>query len=369
VSLLEVLFSIGIVAVGMLGVLIILPVAGSRATHGMVADMADRVGRSAIRQFDVQFMRQPNMQFVPTCPAFPTPPPPYINGGAVCIDPLFVANHITAPGVLGQDAGCFPCIIPATANDTRMRRTTLRTSPGSTSYMQSAQAELIFMCPDDLVVDLPTDRTELAKQTFSEDTSTSPATKIKRQYEGRCSWLATLTPKDTGSDLFVLSIVVFHRRDMTLPSFTPSADEPEGERLVNVVDLQGGGLAGGEMRFEVRDTTPARPDVDLQLGTGDWVMLIGTQPPSPPVTTTYTRRFQWYRVLSVEPNLVDEVRYPPLNNTSDGKKERNVTLFGRDWDPALVTGANRTQAVLLTGVVAVYEKTIRLETSSLWTVQ
>lgn len=366
VSLLEVLFSIGIVAVGLLGVMVLLPVGGSRVAHGVIADMGDRVGRSAIRQFDVQLMRQPNMQFVPAInPAFSIPLQT-INGGAFCIDPLFVAQNITSTG-LGQDTGCFPCLLPSSATDTRMFRTTLRTSPGAASHMQSPQAEQVFMCHDDLALELPADRTMLPIQKFG-----TPSVTTQRQYEGQYSWLATLAPKDQGgSELYVLSIVVFHRRDMTTPSATPSADEPESERLVNVVQLPGGGLGGGEMRFEVRATT--RPDVDLQLNSGAWVMLVGTKVNSS-TGTVVGRYFQWYRVLSVQPELVDEVSYPPLTMSSDGKKERNVTLFGQDWDPNLISspGANllnRTQAVLVTGVVAVYEKTIRLETSSLWATQ
>jgi len=61
VTLLEVLFSIGIVAVGLLGVLIIVPLAGSRSAQGMIADGADRMGRNAIRLFDIHHMRHPNM--------------------------------------------------------------------------------------------------------------------------------------------------------------------------------------------------------------------------------------------------------------------------------------------------------------------
>jgi hypothetical protein len=366
VSLLEVLFSIGIIAVGLLGVMVILPVAGSRMTRGSVADMADRVGRSAIRQFDVQSMRQFNQQYIPSInPAFSSALSS-INGGAFCIDPLFVAQHITSTG-LGQDTGCFPCVlpVPSVVTDTRMRRITLRTSPGSTSYMQSPQAEQVFMCQDDLVVDLPSDQTLLPIQQFGTSAT------IKRQFDGRFSWMATVAPKDptgvTASDLFVLSIVVFHRRDMTTPSATPSAEVPEGERLVDVVEMQGGGFSGGEMRFQLRDTT--RPEVDLQLHAGAWVMLIGTRfdPGGPTVTGRY---FQWYRVTSVQPDpLVDEVSYPPFATGGDGKKEREVTLFGPDWDPSLVTPPNRTQALLLSGVVAVYEKTVRQETTSLWTAQ
>ena len=74
VTLLEVLFSIGIVAVGLLGVLIIVPLAGTRSAQGTIADGGDRMGRNAIRLFDVQHMRQPNMWTTPSCPPPPVHP-------------------------------------------------------------------------------------------------------------------------------------------------------------------------------------------------------------------------------------------------------------------------------------------------------
>ena len=65
------------------------------------------------------------------------------------------------------------------------------------------------------------------------------------------------------------------------------------------------------------------------------------------------------------------------NAARPGTFERDATLIGADWPwlstadrISLAGGGPRvlpvTFATLVTGVVAVYEKTIRLETSSLW---
>jgi hypothetical protein len=47
-----------------------------------------------------------------------------------------------------------------------------------------------------------------------------------------------------------------------------------------------------------------------------------------------------------------------------GVLAKDVYLQGADW---MAGDIARTQATLVRGVVAVFEKTIRLETSSLWT--
>lgn len=346
VSLLEVIFSIGIVAVGLLGVMVLLPIGGSRVAHGIVADMGDRVGRSAIRQFDVQLMRQPNMwarydvTLSPKAYATVLPSP----GVSYCIDPLCVATLVDTNAYTAI-AGSFPSIPQVAATDPRMFRISLRPAVGLSNVqgMKRAQAEQSFLYQDDLTVSLPDDRTLLPIQSFGSGN-------VKRQYEGRFSWLATLTPKDAAAgDLYVLSIVVLHRRDlgMTLPAATPGTEEPENERLVNVTFATGVTLApgGGDVTLVTRSTT--RPEKDLRLGQGEWVLLMGA--------SGARSVFKWYRVLAVEPDT----------RSVGGLFKRDVTLFGPDWDATLPT----QQALLMNGVVAVYEKTIRLETSSLWTVQ
>jgi hypothetical protein len=56
VSVVEVLFAIGVVAVGLLGVMSLIPVAGYRVTRGSIADAGDRLGRNVVREFHVRGM-------------------------------------------------------------------------------------------------------------------------------------------------------------------------------------------------------------------------------------------------------------------------------------------------------------------------
>jgi len=69
---------------------------------------------------------------------------------------------------------------------------------------------------------------------------------------------------------------------------------------------------------------------------------------------------KWYRVL----NAGEEV------TPDSGEWTRDVTLIGPDWNwrqLLTLSGSRTTQVTIARGVVAVFEKTIRLETSSLWT--
>ena len=59
ISLLEVMFSIGVVMIGLVGIAALLPVAGMQAKKGAVADAAARLGADAVRDFHVRGMANP----------------------------------------------------------------------------------------------------------------------------------------------------------------------------------------------------------------------------------------------------------------------------------------------------------------------
>lgn len=389
VSLLEVLFSIGIVAVGLLGVLIIVPLAGSRSAQGMIADGADRLGRNAVRLFDIHHMRQPNMwtRFNTTGQQYQaygvqhsgTDRYTYLwqpdastrlQARAFCIDPLFIANEkalaTTNSTNMLAETQYFPYYQPGHLSflnaslDARLDRISLRTMPNGATAMSIEQAVSVFMGEDDLVLNLPLDRSLPPEQKF--DSSAA-----KRQFEGTFSWLATLVPayatlRDATNmlpDRYVLSIVVFHRRDLSLTSSGGSSSEPDNERLVAVSQFHSEGYGGGDVELQTRGNRPAS---DLAVKEGEWVMLsamvnIAQASASAIVVPT----FRWYRVMATDAVI------------GTGPYTRNVTLQGFDWNDVLELSqltparATPTQATLLNGVVAVYEKTIHLETSSLWT--
>ncbi len=377
-SIIEVLFSMGIIAVGLLGVLTILPVAGVRTTRGLIRDTADRMGRNAIRQFDVRGMARPNTwtryspseQTYRAIPPWPSGHP--IHSRSFCIDPLFVATHAARETEFAA-IEYFPYYPPDHPDrDTRMQRISLQNFPGVDTGMSLAAAMEIFSSQDDLVFDLPDDPTFPPLQNFSD-------LQTRRQAMGRFSWLATLTPKqhlqaiwDDGAtdygDSYILSIVVFHDRDMSMNVEDPDPENtlwetygPANERVLDVL-IPHMGFAGGDV---VLRTRPDRPLQDLDIRPGNWVMLSTRIPTTP----EHLHFFRWYHVVGADGG----VDLAPGGEEGEGPWERNVSLHGSDWD--LFVGlvdefpyANlRTQATVLNNVVAVYEKTVRLETSSLWT--
>jgi hypothetical protein len=219
---LEVLFSIGVIAIGLLGVLALYPLALSQIGTGNVADRSARAGQNAVELFAARGMARPDqLLWFQNSP--PNPPPqekpvdtsdtssllaaeiaellPDGNNTALLIDPMFVAVRRQTYGS-GYDARLFPYYtrqtIPnplpgnpppyPTQFDPRLRRVTLRSSATASTIMAAAQAELLFRSDDDLSFELPLDRNAPPEQIFG-------ANNARRQYEGTISWMATLVPQ------------------------------------------------------------------------------------------------------------------------------------------------------------------------------
>jgi hypothetical protein len=130
-------------------------------------------------------------------------------------------------------------------------------------------------------------------------------------------------------------------------------------------DLNNDGTSGGEVLLSVPDpggsSAQEFAEQRLKVRTGDWLLLAGPRPdpampPPPPIP-----RFQWYQVVHVDPDVT----------LGASGYQRYVTLMGRDWYTYPVAGTPNpvlapvpAYAVLMEGVVGVYEKTIRLEYGS-----
>jgi hypothetical protein len=389
VTVIEVLFAIGIVVIGVLGVIALLPVAGYQVGLGLMADRSAAVGVAAAQEFDIRGMRQQEMWVVHSSSGpwtFAnyrsqleqlfgqdlTPPM------AFCIDPRFVAVNLGNNGS-GYDARLFPYYqnsmsghasglpIPTDPAQPRMVRITLRTAPGSGVAMTALQTEQVFVTHDDLVFEHPDDRTLPPVQNFGsagpdEEWGTADDVITKRQYEGTVSWMATVAPKldlvGNFRDLYTLSIVVFNRRSsaMEMDAFN------ERIAFVNLpTDFYSGGYSGGDVLLSA-DVGPSGGQEEaqaiLEVREREWVMLGGTRRST---SGSVIPVFKWYRVLAADPNVEPSAAGGNLWT-------REVTLQGPDWDYSYnSTWDLRTpQVTLMKGVVAVYEKTIRLETTSLW---
>jgi hypothetical protein len=186
--------------------------------------------------------------------------------------------------------------------------------------------------------------------------------------------MATLVPKHelyapgvVGTDMFILSVIVFHDRplvDLSIDTAgTEMYDYSERVARASFADAGGTGFAGGELVLiwpadgSIIGASQANFEIAkkaLHVRGGDWIMLGGHAPSAfGPVPI-----FRWYRV--------SEADHEPLYHTTDQHYEVAVSLTGQDWDTSLFATVPGTdpQATIVTGVVGVYEKTVRLETGT-----
>lgn len=373
VSILEVMFAILIATIGLLGAIAIFPVASSLARKGKVADMSSVAGISAVHDFDTRGMRNPNdwlyydtgsnaYAAVPLSEGIPA------AGEAFFIDPGFVA---ATPASAARSYFPYYDLSAATsvdpASDRRMNRITLRAFPGTanTTAMSGLQAETVFAVADDLSYIRPEDRSKAAEQAYVRDKN--GVQELRRETEGMLTWAATLAPKVDyvggtvfPTDMYVLSVLVFDQRSTGLGVDTAATldngqNAVNAERLVDVVEFGDAGIGGGEVLLQAR---PGRNAGDLELSEGDWLMLSGykEEPPVPPATepNRIGPLFLWYQVTGLDGEV----------DTTVTPNQRYVTLRGPDWPAVKMAGTQCTQATIIGGVTAVYEKTIRLDTSS-----
>ena len=395
VTIMEVLFAIMVTGIGLTAALTLLPVAATQARKARTADASSSAVTAAVGYFDAMGMRKPQNWIAynmgtgtPRYPwaEFQAGTASWFDGSqSFCIDPRMIAANLQNQvnpllGVTGttlppggrSGATTFPRNIVYGPNQPAMWRLSLYSGlngPGPAFAplpLPKLMADSAFVFDDDLNYDRAADASLVSSQVldYLPGAATTPA---RRQREGHLAWMATLVPKldryvGVTSNIrplintYVLSVVVFYDRPANL---VYNAD-PLNERVLNVAAMPGGGVTGGEVLLRTTGNPVDQQDADKQLNvhTNEWIMLMGTLPSvqigidpvsSNPVFTDPVHVFKWYRVSDIEA----EVTWPGPGNPA----ERYITLMGQDW---IVPLAN-TQAVAMEGVVAVVEKTIRLE--------
>jgi hypothetical protein len=273
----------------------------------------------------------------------------------------------------------------------------IRIWPTPEMRAQPLSADIVFRNADDLVYsanptrNLPPEATLFAIESGStvvkpNSKLASGATILKRYGEGDYSWLATIVPDGAVGDndldnapdelwldfdndgtadaltppfnalsnRVTVSVAVFHKRLLN----TAGA----GESTASVTFFGGlaAGLGGGEIQLNFSPDSQTKFKKGLKPG--QWLMLAGKRlkgnfnnssgTPNPQAELRY---FRWYKVVAAD---APDPPFPDLPNT------QNLTLAGPDWDPAITTsGVPNTPATawLFDGVIAVYEKNMRLE--------
>ena len=306
ITLLEVLVSIFILAVGLLGVAALIPIGKLALVKTNVSDRTGACGRAAMRDVEVRRMLNCSTWFPVYAPGA-TP-------GVIAIDPL-------GAGIGNMLGGTLPRI----------------TFNGITP----AQADAIFRWQDELTFDDPSNATGRPRgfvrdnngvvapfpRLPSEPALAAPLTRLNLN-SGNFSWFLTVCPSPSDIALsvpiglrrnYTVSIVVCYKRDFT----------GAGEHATTMpVTFLGGGYGGGTIQV-------ANAGILEHVKTDQWVMLASNN----------GAVAKWYRVVGVG--------------------DQYLSLVGPDWD--VTNFGNTTQLVVVEGVTGVYTTTVQLDADCIWT--
>ena len=341
VSLLEVLISIGVIALGIFGVATLIPVAQFQVAEGTRLDRQAALGPSAVAEFRIRGMNSTANWTRNSLTTWVAPPITAVEANrglpsrAVVIDPL---GYLA----LGEDAPqlFFPA---ASTTDWALPRFNLKATPNL------PLAQRIFYLQDDLDFDRPADQGQQPRRKYFTDSNGRP---LMSAPEASLTWFATLSPysavRNFGSDEFLLSIVICAER---IPELAAQINTEEGEFEAAARTLPTD--LAGDLWIE------KQPFVD-QLQIGDWI-LIGKNAwkssaqgmPNPPTTLVpgpgdvqSKRIYRWAQIIGV--------------NAGDAGNFRKVVIANDD----LVLPGETARVFYVKGIESVYERTIRLETTS-----
>lgn len=402
VTLMEVLISMGILLVGLLGAAALFPVGSYFMQKGDIADRGSAIAKAAFadlvtRGIDpdewqvwdtdtgsyrpmAQSMRAWMTGYKLSAPAgasladFQT----QLNqekGFSYLIDPIGIAQGTRAglnPQALSRAPYNAQVIWPAGqpeltgtfsaqtewvnsswalfGNSLPVRR--LTTASASMGQLPSPLlAERRFESSDDLSYttqegDLPTHQRVTG---FDDNGDLRPEVGWSRNSGGNFSWLVSISPSqskarealanDPTAYYYDVTVVVFYKRDAR------SIDQTERMVFGEVIAT---GTGGGEILLtQLVDGIEASPYDELKQG--QWVMVCGPHPSATPEEPLFFT--QWYRVLAIDEEEKGYLR--------DEDSQRLVGLRGPDWPWA--PGA-QVRVGLFPGAVAVHTKSLRFKT-------
>jgi hypothetical protein len=345
ISLMEVLISIFVLSIGLLGVAAIIPLGQLALWETAKADRSGACGRAAMREIEVG--RWLDFRFWYWTPG-PTItgkywgfPPPYQTATAI-EDSFYLVSGCTdaMPFVvdpLGRAKG-LPESFGQTTTGVFLPRRTLRSAPLSPTAtpgpILDALAEQAFFWSDDLPFDAP--KNSSARPTLVSATSTGDYswffTVMPAASEARIDYTTTpptVIPLPVAQRrLFNVSVAVCYKRNF----LSDSMYTLDGEHTATIsasTGFPGMGIGGG--------TVQLNNQVNVQEN--QWVMLYNVDGATPQLNRCY-----WYRVVGV------------------GKDANMLSLNGPDWEanlPAVL--------VVVPGVIGVYNTTVELDWDPIWT--
>ncbi|MCE5267714.1 MAG: hypothetical protein LLG00_07500 [Planctomycetaceae bacterium] len=399
ISLLEILVSIFILSIGILGVAALIPIGKLALIETNKSDRTGACGRASLREIKTRRMTDTSTMGDPvtTPPAGPVSTPSTRAGlggvtlnvleGPFAVDPLGVSSSYNLTMNLGGPTPYGPLfplprlsfagILPLATADTAAQRQQKRTL-----------TEQVFRWQDDLTFDRvsgssarprgfvqdSTGRVGPYPSLPSEPVLTAPLTPISTT-DGLFSWFFTVMPDLQRPRTYYVSVVVCYRRNLRQDT-SVATPVPEGEQVVDVAmstvsttypggaaAFPGGGFGGGTVILRTPlDTNLSRPINKLK--DNQWVMLCGWTVDG--ANNRIPCCCQWYRVVGV--NRADAKPDSPVSM---------VSLTGPDWTPADINcPANPdnpaaspkigTSLVVVDGVTGVYSTTVQLDNDAIW---
>jgi type II secretory pathway pseudopilin PulG len=365
-TLLEVLISVFVLMIALLGLISVLPLANRAMEEAARADRAQACGTAALHELQTReiLSNLDGRRHVPLSPyswwnLFLRPivvdnaNVPILNSSqGYAIDPWLIAQ--TAHRYLPQNnqpihpnpsaIDRFPWIpVGWTNSDTdwywpqlTLQRVTLAwpdvwifSPPPPRALVQKATWLRLFRWEDDLSVGPAPD--DLARPILLHvtDSGNNP---VKPLANGHFSWLATVSCEDppdpqTGNLLpldrprrYRVSVVVFHKRSLITPlDYDDPAEGPPPERTI-VASFLGPSWGGGELRLVVPSD---RAGYLEEIRPGQWIMLTGWDP----VWQRGVHR--WVRIVGVG----------DIYSSAGGSAlARDITVAGPDWNMDPDTG-------------------------------
>lgn len=393
VSLVEVIFSIGVIIIGILGVMSILPLAGRRAQDSVSMSVGAAMGDSVVGEILSNRWNQKWQLRILTPADFPNPytdsavrtyidapisPHNYTETTFTlpvqpfCIDPMLIRSNTTVTRLDDQsgfntlyfpyykpnhDPIVDPSILGApelvevggAAPLRRLIRVGLLRGPSDTailprgSLLSASEAFHVGERRDDIRFTQPKDRTLPAIISGERATEVAGSTNYGTRFgKGDYSWIATVVPEQTRGYATLSVVIIRNRlRDFDIPTSFP-ATIPErnasAERLATVTSATGFvGGAGGMV------TITSSLNTVLRMLPGHWVMLSSFTGSQLPV-------HRWYRIASLGGDAV--------KNEATGIWSREMQLDGADWE---FSPTVPTQMTIVDGAVSVTNHFVRLD--------
>jgi type II secretory pathway pseudopilin PulG len=265
ITLMEVLISIGIIAIGLTSVMSLIPAGKSQAGKAIVSDRAAAMALNGLADAVTFGLTKPASLVITATTA-----------STLIFDPADTANLIPWPGVVSAAT---------------LKSAGVLAASSMTSATPRAVEKLFTQGRDDVAYNLPATTDDLPTNGFINGI---------RGFEGRMTSLFALTEADNGTppltagDFATLSVIVFHNRDMGAPSVTGTMDAsgrvtvsslPAGQTLKSV-------LRPGAVLYYVDPNTPRLRFAQLSMAavdtsTGDtYVTFTGRPAPNSTVPVT-----------------------------------------------------------------------------------